>query len=196
MRGEYVNVRNSIIIALVCSVALISSCKKAPEEEPGLQITSDTAGGVTLDPLELPQANSTIGISVTAVPDGIVVVYNDGNWIELVEENQPTVRYTFISNSDDMTGITPTTITEFESQIVDYEDGRMTGEGTVETALGQADWASGSYSEDGEILEMVYFLAPHPSGIGELVLTSVCPPDMATVERRLKRIRQITSHVG
>jgi hypothetical protein len=195
MRHRHLVSKPLVVTAVVAAVVLLPSCRRAPEDEATAPAKPTAEGEVELITTELPQTNPTIGVTVEAVPDGLVVTFNGDNWIELTEVAQPNIYYTFVANSEKAPTVAPTTMADFETSVLAYADGRMTGAGTVDTALGEGVWASGTYSEDSEFLEKIYILAPHPSGTGNLIMTSVCPQQVASVSRRLDRIRQIIANV-
>jgi len=183
-----------ILATAIISIALLPSCRRAPEEPTVAPAITAAEDGLTA--LELPQQNPNIGISLTAAPDGLVVTYNGEHWIELTDERRHSLRYTFIETVPDSPGISPTTVEDFETLINEYPDGEVVDHGSVDTALGKADWSNGTYSEDDEILDELTMFSAHPSGSGTLILRSVCPTGLASVEERLSVMRALLAHVS
>ena len=172
-----------ILAMVIASIALLPSCGRSPEEPTAIPAVS--APQDDLNVLELPQQNTQVGISLTATPPGLVVTYNEKHWLELTDVKRQTLRYTFIESIPDSPGLSPTSVQEFEAMISAYEDGTILKSGSVETALGSADWSNGTYSEDGEVLDVLTMFSAHPADSRMLILRSVCPTGLATIEERL-----------
>ena len=183
-----------ILATIIVSIALLPGCRRAPEEPTAAPAI--TAAEDELTVLELPQQNPEIGISLTAAPAGLVVTYNGEHWIELTDEKRHSLRYTFIESVPDSPGISPTSVQDFEALIGAYPDGEVLDHGSVATVLGKADWSNGTYSEDGEVLDELTMFSANPSGSGILILRSVCPTGLATLEERLSVMQALLTHVS
>jgi hypothetical protein len=183
-----------IICALAAVLVVFPSCRRAPEEPTAT--TTTPASEDELTGLELPQLNPKIGISLNAAPAGLVVTYNGEHWIELTDQNRHSLRYTFIESVPQSPGIAPTGIQDFEVLISEYPDGEVLGHGSVKTSLGMADWSNGTYSEDGEALDEVMMYCVHPSGSGILILRSICPAGLTTIDERLSVMQKLLTHVS
>lgn len=187
----------ALIIAALTAAVVLTGCKRAPEEGPSGPVEPGTTEDqVPLSTISFPVANSVIGISVKSAPAGLVATFNEDNWIELTDSRRPRMLYTFVANDDKNPRAVAPSIDAFENDILGYDGGAIIDEGSMETALGNASWAAGTYSEDGETIEKIYLLAPHPSGVGSLTVTSICPSDTASVDERLARIRDLLKYVG
>lgn len=187
-----------IIVAMVIvSIALVPSCRRAPEEAPAVA-PADGAGEpkIELTALDLPLKNPAIGISLNAVPRGLVATYNDERAIEIADENRPDLRYTFDADLPQLPSRSPRSIAEFKVFMEKFSGGSLTDSGDIETASGAATWASGTYFAEDQSFEDVRIFAPHPSGTGTLILFAVCPEGLATVEERLATMREILSEVS
>ena len=77
-----------------------------------------------------------------------------------------------------------------------YEDGKILESGSVDTALGNADWSNGTYSEDGEVLDILTMFSAHPADSRILILRSVCPTGLATVEERLSVMQELLANIS
>ncbi len=186
-----------IIPGLAALLILLPSCRRAPEEPTELGAGHETQETmIELTALDLPQENPTLGITLNDAPRGLVATYNGEYWIGLTDQSRPTLTYTLVSSPEYAPGIGVLSVTDFEAGILAYENGEFGGSGEAETALGFAKWANGSYSEDGEILEQLYLTAPHPSGGGELIVTSICPRGVATIEERLAVIQELLKNIS
>ncbi len=182
---------------VIAAIALLPGCGRTPEDSGSVPPVDQAAKpGLELSVLDLPQENSVIGISLNALPRGLVATYNDERAIEIADESRPELRYTFDADLPDSPGRSPRTIAEFEVLMAKLTDGGLTDSGSTETALGAATWASGTYSADGESFGDVRVFVPHPSGAGTLILYAVCPEGVATVEERLASMREILSKVS
>jgi len=179
---------------LAVAFVVLPGCRRAPEEPTAAPATTAVEDELTV--LDLPQHNPEIGISLTAAPAGLVVTYNGEHWIELTDEKRHALLYTFIETVPDSPGISPTSVTDFETVINAYPDGEVVDRGSVDTALGKADWSNGTYSEDGEILDELTMFSAHPSGSGVLILRSICPTGLATTEERLSVMQALLTHVS
>ena len=187
--------KNAVIAIVIASIAAAPACRRAPEETatPPPEAGPEAPAIATL---ELPQHNPRIGISLDVAPAGLVATYNGEYWIELTDETRPTLRYDFVAKVPETPGMLPADVADFEALIHRYSDGTILGSGSVKTALGTADWSSGSFSEDGEVIETVTMFAPHPSGSGTVTLSSACPAGVATVEERLDVMKQLLAGIS
>lgn len=183
-----------IITGLAVAFVVLPSCRRAPLEPTAT--TTIPASEHELTGLELPQQNPKIGISLTAAPAGLVVTYNGEHWIELTDQNRHSLRYTFIESVPQSPGIAPTGIQDFEVLISAYPDGKILDNGSVKTSLGTADWSNGTYSEDGEVLDEMMMFCAHPSGSEILILRSICPAGLATIDERLSVMQELLTHVS
>lgn len=185
------------IALLVLALGLLPSCRRAPEAPPSATTTPTAATSeVTLNALEPPLSNPKIGITLDAVPPGLVATYNGEHWIELTDSRQPQLRYTFVSDPEYATGMGVVEISDFETAILAREDGRFEGRGEIDTALGTATWVSGSYSEDGQIIDQFMVSAPSPSGSGRVIVNSIGPQGAAGAEDRLNVIIDLLSKLS
>ncbi len=185
-------ISTALIIASITAAVTLTGCRRAEDEPVQARPTEVLDRSASIP---FPIENPVIGISVTAAPDGLVATFNSGNWLELTESHRPNVLYTFAANNDQEPRVEPPSIEECENDILGYDGGKITGHGTLDTALGKVNWAAGTFSEDGENLEKVYLLAPHPSGAKSLILISVCPYGAASVDERLVRIKELLQYV-
>lgn len=179
---------------LAVAVVVLPGCRRTPEEPTAAPAVPDTQEELTI--LEGPQQNPEIGISLNAAPAGLVVTYNGEHWIELTDEKRHSLRYTFIETVPDSPGISPTSVQDFETLIGAYSDGEILNNGSVDTVFGKADWSNGTYSEDGEVLDDLTMFSAHPSGSGILILRSVCPAGLATLEERLSVMQDLLTQIS
>ena len=189
--------RAPLIVAIVItSIALVPSCRRAPEEPVAAPVTKEGEAKIELIVLDLPQENREIGISLNATPPGLVATYNGERAIEITDEKRPSLRYTFDADLPESPSRSPKNIAEFESYMEKHTAGSLTDSGSIETVLGDASWASGTYSAEEQSFEDVRVFVPHPSGTGTLILFAVCPAGVATVEERLAMVREILAEVS
>lgn len=185
------------IAALVLAFSLLPGCRRAPEAPSSTTPTPTAATSeVTLNALEPPLSNPNIGITLDDVPPGLVATYNGEYWIELTDSRHPQLRYTFVSDPEYATGMGVVDISDFETAILARKDGRFDGRGEIATALGTATWVSGSYSEDGQIIDQFMVSAPSPTGSGRLIVSSIGPQGAAGAEDRLNVIVNLLSKVS
>ncbi len=186
-----------IITCVALTLVVLPSCRRAPEEPVG---NPPAGAGDKTEPaiaaLDLPLENPQIKVSLTAVPPGLVATYNGDSAIEVADENRPDLRYTFDADLPGAPSRSPKTVYDFEQFIGKHNDGRVTDNGEIETALGSATWASGTYFEEDQTFGDVRVFAPHPSGNGTLILSAVCPAGEATVEERLATMQKLLTNVS
>ncbi len=183
----------TIVMMVIVSVALVPSCRRTPEEPPQDEVVTPE---IELTVIDLPQQNMEIGITLDAAPNGLVATYNGEHWIELVDESTPDLKYTFVVPSSDSPGITPPDVAGFGDLIGRMPEGTLGESGVIETVFGSANWVSGTYMLDGELLEDVRVFAPHPTGPGTLVLYAVGPKGSASIEDRLATMSDLLTHVS
>jgi hypothetical protein len=183
---------------VIISIAVLPSCRRAPEGPPdGTPVTdSSDVSQIKLDALDLPLENPQIKISVSKTPPGLVATYNGEASIELADEKRPNLRYTFDADFPDQPSRSPKTVEEFEQFIGKHHDGSLTDNGTMDTVLGAATWASGTYFEEDQSFGDVRLFVPHPTQTGTLILSAVCPVEESTVEERLATMNEILTHVS
>lgn len=188
------NSRSLLIVAMVvASITLLPCCRRAPE---GPATETVGADQIEFDALDLPLENPQIAISLLETAPGLVATYNGEASIELTDKNRPNLRFTFDADFPQAPSRSPKTVEEFDRFIGKHNDGRLTDNGTIETALGAATWASGTYFEEDQSFGDVRVFVPHPSGAGTLILSAVCPAEEATVEDRLATMKEILTHIS
>jgi hypothetical protein len=183
----------ALVIGLSITVVILPSCRRAPEEAEPLPPPQPPSESI--EALELPQANQQIGISLDSLPEGLAATFNSQYWVRLVDVNNPSIKYALIGVPPVLPGPTPVTVREFVARVKASPDGRILDQGTVETVLGEAEWVIGVYVDDDGVVEDIHVFVPLPSGDGRMVVTSLCPPGIATLESRLKVIRELLTHV-
>ncbi|MFV2071415.1 MAG: hypothetical protein ACC742_02030 [Thermoanaerobaculales bacterium] len=188
-----------VFAAVVMLVVFATACRKSPEpapETPGDQVPSSMQPTPVTE-LAGPQDNPVLGVRVESTPPGLVVSYNDQEWLMLVERASPNVM--FIVEVDrtrapvDLAGAAG----EFEAMIKRYPDGELLGNGTLEDSqFGPARWAAGSYSEDGEKIEEIRLFTTHPSGSGMLIVYARYPQGSGSVDGRLAQLEAVVAGFG
>ncbi len=184
-----------IVAMVIVSIALLPSCGRTPEEPTAVAPAGDGAE-IDYTVLALPQNNPEIGISLNAVPVGLVATFNEERAVEITDANRPSLRYTFDADLPGMPARSPKTVEEFGVFMGKFSGGKLDDSGEIDTALGDATWASGFYSAEDEVFEDVRVFLPHPSKPGTLILSAVCPKGVATVRERLATMREILSNVS
>jgi hypothetical protein len=185
-----------ILAMVIVSLALLPSCRRAPEEPVVVDIDSTETPQVELTAIELPLQNLDIGITLNDVPPGLVATLNTEKWIEVSDTKAPTILYAFVASLPVSQGISPQSVAEFEAWVESSPDGKNTGNGSIDTALGSTTWASGTYLDDDGLVDDIHAFAPHPSGSGTLILYSVCPAGVTTVDERLAVMQELLTHVS
>jgi len=186
-----------IMTGLSIAVVVLPGCRRTPEE-PTTPETAAIAEEVhsPIEVLDLPQTNTEIGLTLASVPQGLAVTLNTGPWIQLVDTQNPSIVYSFISVVENQPGIAPLTVAEFERRVLESPEGNVVANGDLETAFGTAHWVSGTYIDDDGPVEDLTAFVPHPSGAGLVVLRSVCPTGGASTEDRLRVMQELLTHVS
>jgi len=186
-----------LVASIVLAVGLLPGCTGGDDEVLESEaVITDQETLPPIEPLELPQANSTIGVSVTSVPTGLAVTLNTSYWIEFVDLRNRAIQYSIVGIPPVTPGPVPATVAEFEQRVRESPNGRVMKTGELNTKFGSADWVSGSYDDDdGPVVDVQVFV-PHPSGSGNMVLRSVYPPGASTVEESLAAMKELLTHVS
>ncbi|MEX1311221.1 MAG: hypothetical protein AB1Z65_12425 [Candidatus Sulfomarinibacteraceae bacterium] len=188
--------RALVATGLALVFAVMPACKRAPEEP------APAAGPGTAEPeldlvtLDLPLSNLDLGVTLTAAPTGMVATYNDGPAIEVVDPRRPNLRFTFFADLAGLPFRSPATVADFEGFIGKHNQGRLTDDGDLETALGPATWANGSYFEEDQSFEDLRVFVAHPSGTGTLIVAAVGPEGVSSLEERLAVIQELLTFVS
>lgn len=197
MLTDHPTIKLLFIAGIIALMTVVPACKKAPEPEPVAPVEPlPEAATETLVSLPLPQSNPEIGIQLSSVPPGLAVTLNTSLWIELTDTRDPSIQYSFVGNPPDSGGPAPSDLPEFRKRVLESPKGKVLKSGTIDTAFGPAQWASGSYVDDDGPVEDINVFVPHPSGNGKIVLRSVCPLGTSTTEDRLTVIQTILMHVS
>lgn len=195
-----------LTVTVALGLAVFPGCGRAPEEpargpdetvtEPNVIFTPGPTPRVRLSTLEAPQRSPEIGITLSAVPPGLVITSNEDLWMELTDSARLTLQYTLLALPPEAEGVDPADVGRYESLLPSYSSRKPNDSGVVETRLGTARWATGTYLEDDDELVDVRVFAPHPTGRGTLVVYSACPRGVASVEERIAVIKDLLSHVS
>lgn len=184
-----------IITGLAGTVIVLPNCRRAPEEPAAPPEEVLVVEESPLEVLELPQQNPEIGITLNTVPAGLVVIYNGERWLELTNEDNRELSYTFAVATGDQTAMTPMTVADFEAFVGRRDRGAIGEHGTINTDFGDAEWVSATYLSDGEAVENVRVFVPNPGGPGTLVVYAAGPAGAATVEQHLAVIEELLANL-
>lgn len=194
--GRNRTLRATLIMAVfITSIVLVPACRRQPEE-PTAPPDEVEMPEFELVAVELPAQNSEIGITLNAVPSGMIATLNTQVWIEITDTRSPKNLYVFVASPSDSQGISPQTVEEFDAWVRASQDGRNTGNGSIDTAHGEAIWASGTYMDDDGMVDHIQAFVPHPSGSGSLILYSVCPTGRKTVEDQLAVMQELVANIS
>lgn len=186
-----------VVAVFVTSIVLAPACRRQPDEPvTDTSIDDVEMAELELDPIELPLQNPDIGITLNAVPSGMVATLNTQVWIEITDTRSPKNLYVFVASPPDSPGISPQTVEEFEAWVDASQNGRNTGGGSIDTAHGPAIWASGTYMDDDGMMDHIQVFVPHPSGSGSLILYSVCPTGRKAVEDQLAVMQELVAEIS
>lgn len=192
-------IRDCVVIGLILvGIVVLPSCRRAPEE-PGPVAVVGTPGPDQMPygaVLELPQQSPALGITLSTAPGRLVATFNQDNWLELTDETRPTLRFTFEADLPGSPSRSPAVVADFDQWLSKLTQGRLLDSGSLDTPFGPAAWASGEYFEEDESFSDVRIFAPHPSGNGTLILYSVGPAGVATIEERLDLMTELLTGVS
>lgn len=184
-----------ILASVIVSIALLPSCRRAPDTPAEGTKEVEIGGESGLSALELPLQNPVLGISLSSTPPGLIATFNENASIEVTDPRRPDLRLSFFADLPGVPLRSPVDIEGFEEFIGKHDGGSLTDRGEIETALGPATWASGTYSAEDQVFGDVRVFAPHPSGNGTLILASVSPAGDVTVEEQLAMMKEVLTHV-
>ena len=185
-----------IATALALVFAFMPACKRAPEEPIPATESGTAEPELDLVTLDLPLSNLDLGVTLTGAPAGVVATFNDGPAIEVVDARRPQLRFTFFAELAGLPFRSPATVADFETFIGKHNQGRVTDDGDLKTALGPATWANGSYFEEDQSFEDLRVFVAHPSGTGTLIVTAVGPEGISSLEERLEVIQELLTFVS
>jgi hypothetical protein len=187
----------ALITGFACVITVMVGCGKQPEQTMEPKPTPvPQQGQPTVEGLELPQSNDSLGVTLSSLPPGFDVTLNSEYWIELKNESNPSIEYAFVGNPPGQPGVAPSSPDEFEVRVRQSPNGRILDTGTIETDLGEAVWVAGRYDDDDGPVVDIHIFIPTPPDRGTLVLTSVCPPEARTVDQRLSVMRDLLAHLS
>ena len=195
MRVKNTSSQQFVAIVLLAGSTLIAGCGR-DSDEATTQGPKQAPTKVELDALELPQANAGIGITLSSVPVDHVVTFNESEWIQITDQWNPAVVYSIVRSTELDPGQTPATPGDFERRVLASPEGKVLDRGRVETALGPADWISGSYLDDDGPVEDLHLFAPHPSRPGTVIVTCLAPLGDKSVEDRIAVILELLSNAS
>jgi hypothetical protein len=188
-------VRLFIFISLAVAFGFIASCKKAPEMSTPTPIIEPTPFTADIESLELPQVNDDLKVTLADVPAGIVITYNHGNVIEFVDSARPDLRFDLYTDFPEIAHHRPTSADEFEQFIGKLNEGKITDSGTLRTVFGKATWLNGTYFEEETDFQNLRVFVAHPTGSGQLIVSSVSPEGVASLDELLTMISGLLTHI-
>ena len=183
-----------------CLVLSVIGCRRTPEPTPGTTEPIVSGGERPLaatdqqqaQQLPLPQENRELGVRIESTPPGIVVSYNNNEWLVLETTTSPPIKLVIAADSTHSENELGAAVVEFEDIIQRYPDGKLISRGQLDDPrLGAVHWTAGTYSEDGEALEHLRTFMVHPAGRGLLVIYSVYPQGSGTVTERLAQLQGV-----
>jgi hypothetical protein len=197
--------RRLVTAAYCCVVLSVIGCSRTPEPTPG-KTENVISGGETpltatdrrqAQQLPLPQENRDLGVRIESTPPGIVVSYNNNEWLVLETTTSPPIKFVIITDRTYSASGPGAAVVEFENIIQRYPDGKLLSRGQLDDPrIGAVHWTAGTYSEDGEALEHLRAFVAHPTGKGLLVIYSVYPEGSSTVTERLAQLQGVLAGLG
>lgn len=191
-----------VATACCCMMLSVIGCRRTPEPTPGTaepivsgnETPLPATGQKQAQQLPLPQENRELGVRIESTPPGIVVSFNNNEWLVLETKTSPPVKLVITTDSTHSENELGAAVVEFEDIIQRYSDGKLISHGQFEDPrLGAVHWTAGTYSEDGEALEQLRAFMVHPSGRGHLVIYSVYPQGSATLTERVARFQDVVA---
>jgi hypothetical protein len=193
----------SMIVALVVHAGCGGKADREgePRDQPSRPTAADAADNDVPPASTMPSRDSSleepeIDLMLTSVPDSMTLEYQDRTNLQLVSRAQPSVWFTVRSNNR---------IGEFEpsryhgqigEQVRKYAKGVAIGSGNfADGPFGDAAWSAWRYEEDGEMIEIVELVSPHPQGRGIVQLRSMYPVGEADAEQQAAALRGLLDHV-
>ncbi len=199
--------KRSLLACMVVALLVHSACGRKADQEgaprdqasrpPAAESESENAPPESrMPPKELTFDEIELDLTLTSVPDTMTLAYRDRTNLQLVSRTQPSV--SFSVRSDNRGG-------EFEvsryhgqigQQVRKYAKGVAIGSGDFpDGPFGDSAWSAWRYEEDGEMMEVVELVSPHPQGRGLVQLRAMYPVGTAEAENQAATLRSLLDRV-
>jgi hypothetical protein len=137
-----------------------------------------------------------LDLALSSVPDTMTLAYQDRTNLQLVSRTQPSVSFTVRSNSRSGDFQASRYHGQIGEQVRKYAKGVAIGSGDFANGpFGDVAWSAWRYEEDGEMIEIVELVSPHPQGRGIVQLRSMYPVGEADAEQQAAALRGLLDHV-
>ena len=144
---------------------------------------------LTLDDLEL-------DLALTSVPGSMTLAYEDRTSIQLVSRSQPAVSFTVRSIRAGGEFHASRYHGQIGEQVRKYAKGLAIGSGDfADGPYGDSAWSAWRYEEDGDMIEIVELVSPHPQGRGVIQLRAMYPVGVADAEQQATALRGLLDRV-
>jgi len=184
--------RYIVSLTLVGLISLAGCGRKEPESVP----VPEVEAAPELVVLELPLQNQALGITLSDLPSGVVASWSDDDGIMLVEENHRDRRY-FLASYPAANLLEPDRYFEdARRRSAEFSGGVQISTGVVQDApFGLAMWSASRYRLDGEAIEAIEMMSPHPAGQGILELKTTFPDGSVGIDDQIGEMRQLLAHI-
>ncbi len=199
--------KRALLASMIVALVVHTGCgRKAdregePRDQPSRPPAADagTATGPSASRMP-PQDPSLEGleldVTLSSIPDTMTLAYRDRTNLQLLSRTQPSV--SFSVRSDNRSG-------DFEAsryhgrigeQVRKYAKGVAIGSGDfTDGPFGDSAWSAWRYEEDGEMIEVVELVSPHPLGRGVVQLRSRYPVGVADAEIQAATLQDLLGYV-
>jgi hypothetical protein len=157
---------------------------------------ADASAASRMPPQELTLDDIELNVRLTSVPDTMTLAYQDQTSVQLVSRTQPSVSFTVRSFGGGGEFQASRYHGQIGEQVRKYAKGIAIGSGDfADGPFGDSAWSAWRYEEDGEMMEIVELVSPHPQGRGVVQLRSMYPVGTADAERQATALRGLLDRV-
>jgi hypothetical protein len=203
MEGS-VDMKRTILVCTMIALTAIAACRRKTEEPskqlaeapPAAAAQPDAESSAGTSPQRAPLLSNDLGITLSSVPEPLMLAHQDDNSIQLLDRRHP--RISVVVRADRTAA--PLQVgryhLEARREIDKYPRATTLDSGQIDdTPFGPAGWSAWRYEEDGEMMEIVELVSPHPTGQGVVKMWAKSPEGAAQVPQQLGSLRGLLDHI-
>lgn len=199
--------KRTLLACIIVALVIAAGCgRKAdreglPHDQASLPPAAEPEGVAAAPASRMPSEQLTfeeieLDLALTSVPDTMTLAYRDRTNLQLVSREQPAVSFSVRSDSRGREFDVRTYHAQIGEQVRRYARGVAIGSGDfADGPFGASAWSAWRYEEDGEMMEIVELVSPHPKGSGVVQLRSMYPVGVAAAEQQAAVLRGLLDQV-
>jgi hypothetical protein len=157
---------------------------------------ADASSASRMPPQELTLDDIELDLELTSIPDTMTLAYRDQTNLQLVSRTQPSVSFTVRSFGGGGEFEASRYHGQIGEQVRKYAKGVAIGSGDfADGPYGDSAWSAWRYEEDGEMMEIVELVSPHPQGRGVVQLRAMYPVGVADADKQAAALRGLLDRV-